>query len=115
MRQTLAFDPAARLGQHFFRDVDAGHARIVPEIGQGQAGPDPDFEDALSRPLVDEAHRLLAAGMKNRAENKIVRSGKQPIGPDRIAQVHRIFPVVIDEAVAVSCRQQRKCARPPIL
>src|SRR5436853_6502736 len=28
--------------------------------------------------------------MKHRAKDKIVGSGEQPIGPDRVAQVHRI-------------------------
>ena len=105
MRQRLALDPAPRLGQHLLRDIDAGHARIPPEIRQRQTGADAHFQDALTRALVDQAHRLLATGMKNRAENKIVRPGKQPIGPDRVAQVHRI--------VSRSDRRDRGGGRPP--
>src|SRR6266851_1791792 len=90
MVEALAGDALLRLGQHLGRDVDAGYMRVGAEIGQGQAGPDPDFEDALARPIIGDAHRFLAAGMEYRAKNNVVGSGKQTIGPDRVAQVHRI-------------------------
>ncbi len=83
--ELLPSDPAPGLREHLGRDIDTGDLRIGAEIGKRQTGTDPDFEDALPRSVVGDAHGRLAPGMKDRPENNVIRSGKQPIGPDRIA------------------------------
>ena len=88
--ELLLLDPAPGLRQHFCRDVDPRQMRIRTEIRQRQTGADPDFEDALARPVIGDTHRFLAPGMKDRAKNNVIRPGKQPISADGIAQVHRI-------------------------
>ena len=68
-------------------------SRIGAEIRQRQAGADADFEDALARPVVGDAHRVLAAGMKDRTEHEIVGAGEQAIGSERVLQVHSLRPL----------------------
>ncbi len=82
LRQVLARDPPARPRQHLGRDVDAGHRGIGTEIRQRQAGADADLEDALARPVIGDADRILAAGMEHRAEDQIIGPREQAIGPD---------------------------------
>src|SRR5438445_548235 len=48
-----------------------------------------DMARQTGEPLLHDAHRLLSAGMEDRTKNNVVGSGKQPISPDRIAQIHR--------------------------
>jgi len=89
MGKPKALGPPPRLRQHLLRNVDAGDPRIRTEVGQRQPGPDADLKDMLARPIVRNAHRLLSPRVKDRAENDVIGAGKQPIGPDRIVQVHR--------------------------
>ena len=98
MRKPQALGPTPRLRQHLLGDVDAGHSGILAEMGKRQPGTDADLEDMLARPIVGDAHRRLAPRVKNRAENDVVGAGKQPIGPDRIVQVHRLTLVIMHEA-----------------
>ena len=105
MGEILARDPRLGLGQHLGRHVDTGNVRIRAEMRQRQTGADADFEDALPWPVVGDAHRFLAAGMKHRAEDDVVRPRNQPIGTDRIAKVHWIPLVAVDfKAAAVAAR-----------
>ena len=90
MRETQAFGPPSCLRQHLLRDIDAGDPRIPTEMGERQTGADANLQNPLARPIVGDAHRLLASGVKNRAEYNIVGAGKQPIGTDGIVQIHRI-------------------------
>jgi hypothetical protein len=59
-------------------------------VRERQPGADADLDNTLARPIVGDAHRLLPSRVKNRAEDDIVGAGKQPVGPDRIVQVHRL-------------------------
>src|ERR1700741_1605388 len=59
-------------------------------MGQRQAGADADFENPLPRPIIGDAHRLLASRMEDRSEDDVVRAGEQAVSPDGIVQIHRL-------------------------
>src|SRR3954468_20337579 len=91
-----AFGPAARVVQHLLRHIDPGHPRIPPEMRKRQSGANADLENTLTWPVIGDANGIFPPGVKDRAEYNVVGAREQPVGPDRIVQVHHFALFIMD-------------------